>query len=61
MQENYLAKWLNNELTEAELAEFKKSETYASYQRIVDATDTMEAPDFDIEGALMEVKNRRYP
>ena len=27
MQENYLAKWLNNELTEEELLEFKKSDT----------------------------------
>ncbi|MGB5275288.1 MAG: FecR family protein [Flavobacteriaceae bacterium] len=60
MQENYLAKWLNNELTEAELAEFKKSDAYASYQRIVEATDTFEAPDFDMEGALLEVKNRRF-
>jgi ferric-dicitrate binding protein FerR (iron transport regulator) len=60
MQENYLAKWLNNELTEAELAEFKKSDAYASYQRIVEATDALEAPDFDMEGALIEVKNRRF-
>ena len=59
MQENYLAKWLNNELTEAELAEFKKSDAYASYRRILEATDTLEAPDFDMEGALIEVKNRR--
>jgi ferric-dicitrate binding protein FerR (iron transport regulator) len=60
MQENYLAKWLNNELTEAELAEFKKSEAYASYRRIAEAANTLEAPDFDMEGALLEVKNKRF-
>jgi len=59
MQENYLAKWLNNELSETELAEFKNSNEYASYQRILEASDTLEAPDFNIENALHAVNNRR--
>ena len=59
MQENYLAKWLNNELTEAELVEFKKSDEYSSYQRILEASGTLEAPDFDIEDALKAVHNKR--
>jgi len=59
MQENYLAKWLNKELTEAELAEFKNSEEYASYQRILEASSTLEAPGFNVENALEAVKNRR--
>ena len=59
MQENYLAKWLNNELTEVELAEFKKSDEYASYQRILEATNTLEAPDFDVENALEALNNQR--
>jgi ferric-dicitrate binding protein FerR (iron transport regulator) len=59
MQENYLAKWLNNELTEVELLEFKKSDEYSSYQRILEASSTLEAPDFDMENALAAVKNRR--
>ncbi|WP_339716152.1 FecR family protein [uncultured Kriegella sp.] len=58
MQENYLAKWLNNELTEAELSEFKKSDTYASYQRIAEASSNLEAPDFDMESTFMAVKNK---
>ena len=41
MQENYLAKWLNNELSEAELSEFKKSDEYATYQRILDTSNTL--------------------
>lgn len=56
MQENYLAKWLNNELSEEELAEFKKSAEYASYQRIVDASKGMKAPEFDVDQAWASFK-----
>jgi len=58
MQENYLAKWLNNELSEEEFAEFKNSEAYKSYEKIVAVSDTLEAPDFDVEKALQDFKNR---
>lgn len=58
MQENYLAKWLTNELSEEELAEFKNSETYESYQKIIAVTDTLKAPDFDVEKALQDFKSR---
>lgn len=56
MQENYLAKWLTNELSEEELAEFKRSEAFASYQKIVEAADSLEAPSFDMERALHDLK-----
>ena len=59
MQENYLAKWLNNELSEGELAEFKNSDEYATYKRILDSCGTLEAPDFDIEKALLDIRNKR--
>ncbi|MBT8297788.1 MAG: FecR domain-containing protein [Maribacter sp.] len=59
MQENYLAKWLNNELTEAELAEFKNSDEYASYQRILETSSTLEAPSFNMDNAFEAVQNRR--
>ena len=59
MQENYLAKWLNNELLGKELEDFKKSDEYASYQRIIEASNTLEAPDFDAEEALRALKNKR--
>ena len=59
MQENYLAKWLNGELTEAELAEFKKSDAYATYQRIQEVSGKWEAPDFDMDKALDAVNNKR--
>ncbi len=59
MQENHLAKWLNNELTDAELLAFKESEAYASYERIIRATDSLEQIDFDVEEALSAFKNRQ--
>ncbi|QLG46125.1 FecR family protein [Costertonia aggregata] len=57
MQENYLAKWLNNELSEAELAEFKKSAEYPYYKRIIDTCDTFEVPEFNVDKALSEFKH----
>lgn len=54
MQENYLAKWLNNELTEKELSEFKKSDEYASYMKIAEASSKLEAPNFDFESAYQK-------
>jgi len=60
MQENYLAKWLNNELTEAELSEFKKSDEYASYQKIIEASKSLETPEFDVEKALTDIKNKQH-
>ncbi len=59
MQENYLAKWLNNELSEEELKEFKNSEEYASYQRILDVSDQLEAPEFDLDMAWNDLHDRR--
>jgi len=32
--EQFLARWLNNDLTEEELIRFKKSEDYALYEKI---------------------------
>lgn len=58
MQENYLAKWLNGDLDEAELREFQNSDEYATYKRIVDASDDLKAPAFDAENAYSAVKNR---
>ncbi|MEM1338341.1 MAG: FecR domain-containing protein [Bacteroidota bacterium] len=51
MQENYLAKWLNNELSEEELAEFKQSAEFASYQKILGASGRLKAPEFDVDQA----------
>ena len=59
MKENYLAKWLNKELTEAELAELRKMPEYASYKHIIEALDSAQAPDFDVESALADLQSRK--
>lgn len=59
MQENYLAKWLNNELTEEELAAFKDSEEYATYERISRASANLKAPEFDNDEAYTLFTNSR--
>lgn len=57
MQENYLAKWLNNDLSEEELAVFKKSDEYASYEKLIKVSGSLEAPEFDVDKALDDFKN----
>lgn len=56
MQENYLAKWLNGELSEQELREFESSEAYASFQKLKEASSGLQAPDFDVDQALLRFK-----
>lgn len=59
MKENYLAKWLNNELSEAELEEFRKSEAFSTYERIARTSARLQAPEFDSEKALNELRAKR--
>lgn len=59
MQENYLAKWINNELSEEEISIFKASREYRSYKKIVEATETMVGPDLDIAKALQDLNVRK--
>ena len=59
MQENYLAKWLNGELSEEELVKFKASEEYASYEKLKEVSASLRAPDFDVEDALERVQTVR--
>ena len=59
MQENYLAKWLNNELSEKEVAKFKESKEYASYKKLREATDNLAGPDFDMAKAWEDLNKRK--
>ena len=59
MQENYLAKWLNNELSEEELVRFKESKEYASYLKLRKATDKLVGPDFDMEKAWEDLNTQK--
>lgn len=58
MQANYLAKWLNDELTDEELTAFEQSDEYTSYVRIREATSNWEAPEYHVEAALDNFKGR---
>lgn len=59
MQENYLAKWLTNELTEAELAAFKKTDAYLTFEKIKETAQEMEAPEFDMDKAWDSLKQQK--
>ncbi len=61
MDENYLAKWLNNELSEEELKAFRDSPEFNTYQRIVKAATSLEGAEFDVEAALERVREARQP
>lgn len=56
MDEDYkLAKWLNNELTAEELAEFKKSPDFALYEKIKENSARLKTPAFDEDKMLSNV------
>ena len=59
MQENYLAKWLNNELSGEELETFQKSEAYATYAKIKEAGAHLEAPAFDMEQSWEALQSKK--
>lgn len=59
MQENYLAKWLNNELSEEELKAFRDTPEYETYQKIARMGSRLQGPDFDVEAALARVQKAK--
>lgn len=59
MQENYLAKWLNNELSAEELQEFENSREFRTYQRIAEASSSLRGPAFDSSRAYNAILERR--
>lgn len=59
MEENYLAKWLNGELSPEELERFKASPEYATYARIAAASEQLDGPDFDVDQAYEELRQKR--
>jgi ferric-dicitrate binding protein FerR (iron transport regulator) len=58
MEENYpLAKWLSEEMTEAELKEFQAQPDFALYEKIKKYSSSLEAPAFDEATILTTVLN----
>lgn len=59
MEDNYLAKWLNKELSEEEIAKFKKMDGYATYKKIAEVSKAMVAPEFDMAKAKKDLNSRK--
>ena len=57
--DTFLARWLNNDLTEEERKEFDASDDYRSYQKIVKASGHIMAEEFDTDSILSRVKSGR--
>ncbi|MFW0740012.1 FecR family protein [Flavobacterium sp. T12S277] len=54
-----LAKWLNNDLSQDELAEFEASPDFEKYQKIKNYTDHLEVDDFDENKMLSNILNQK--
>lgn len=57
-KEKLIKKWLDNELSEAELQQFKQMEEYEAYSKISQHTEFFKAPDFDSSEAYKILKSR---
>lgn len=57
--DTFLARWLNDELTEAELATLRQREDYETLRRIVAYTDRLEMPPYGEEAAWQKLREQR--
>jgi len=55
----FLSRWLNNELSEDELNQFKSSEHYNTYLNIIKGTDKLQAPSYNLNNAFSDLKEKR--
>ncbi|WP_157366744.1 FecR family protein [Aquimarina agarilytica] len=55
--DTFLARWLNNELTDEELKNFKASDDYAKYAKIAEKTKQFQIPAFDKEGIKATIQS----
>lgn len=55
----FLSRWLNNQLTEEELNNFKASDDYALYEKIITETDKLQAPTYDLNSSFKKLKEVR--
>lgn len=60
MKENYyIAKWLNNELSDDELKKFVSEDELRTYKKIIEASKNLQAPAFDSSKALNLVNTKK--
>ena len=58
IDDTFLARWLNNELTEEELSDFKKSEDYVLFQKIADKSTLFSVPEFNEEKSFQNIQQK---
>ncbi|WP_025741463.1 FecR family protein [Aquimarina pacifica] len=55
----FLSRWINEELSEEELSEFKSHPEYEYFTKIKQGTDSLVIREYDIENALSRIKSTR--
>lgn len=55
----FLSRWLNDELTAEELKHFEASEDYTLYCKIIEGTEKLQAPTYNLENAFASLKKAR--
>lgn len=58
IDDTFLARWLNNELTEDELLKFKSSEDYHLYKKIANKSTLFKIPEFNEEESFRKLQNK---
>lgn len=57
--DTFLARWINNELSDEELSAFKQSAEYAIYEKIRKGSELIDAAQFDEPAILQKIKDQR--
>ena len=60
-KEEYIRKWLNDELSKEERVEFERSSEFQSLKRLSGALNRFKAPDYDINEGLQDLNARKAP
>ncbi|MBN1111665.1 MAG: FecR family protein [Bacteroidales bacterium] len=59
-EDNILARWMSGKLTESELEELKKEKDFAQFEKIIDACDNLQAPNYDSEKVWHNIKAAKH-
>lgn len=56
--DTFLGRWISGELSEEELAEFKKTDSYKQFKHINEESQLLSGPNINVEAALQNVKQK---
>lgn len=59
INEDLIVRWLNNELTEEELEQFKATKDYNYYKRIINETDSWTLPEVDLSKSYQLLSEKK--